>query len=278
MQFGASGPESARRQGHRSSSIKLSSETDQPGEPDVLLGVSARGWLALGGGFAAALIVSLFPLLQYVFSFFSILVHEMGHALAGWLFGYPSIPSFDFFYGGGVTLHQDRFVFLNGVVFLLLAVLVYMFRDSRARMLMVAAGAAVYALLAFTFWHEVLIVSLGHGTELIIAGIFIYRAASGSAILQKAERPVYAFIGFLILIQNLVFNYRLIANTTFRFEYEYAKGGMEMDYSRLAYEYVHVSLITIAKFFLVMTIVTPFISLAVNLVLRSISQHKRTVV
>ncbi|MHB8793463.1 MAG: hypothetical protein ACYC6O_09030 [Thermoleophilia bacterium] len=246
----------------------LPSETDQPGEPDVLLGVSARGWLALGGGFAAALIVSLFPLLQYIFSFFSILVHEMGHALAGWLFGYPSIPSFDFFYGGGVTLHQDRFVFLNGVVFLLLAVLVYMFRDSRARMLMVAAGAAVYALLAFTVWHEVLIVALGHGTELIIAGIFIYRAASGSAILQKAERPVYAFIGFLIVIQNLVFNYRLIANTTFRFEYEYAKGGMEMDYSRLAYEYIHVSLITIAKFFLVMTIVTPFISLGVNLVLR----------
>lgn len=179
--------------------------------------------MSLAGGLVGALAVSLVPFLQYIFSFFVILVHEMGHSMAGWLFGYPSIPSFDFFYGGGVTLHQDRLIFLSGVVFILFAVLGYMFRKSRTKMLMVAAGAAAYALLTLTFWHEVLIIALGHGTELIIAGIFIYRAASGSAILQKAERPVYAFVGFLIVIQNVVFNYRLITNTTFRYEYEYAK-------------------------------------------------------
>ncbi|MHB9112624.1 MAG: hypothetical protein ACYC4D_08400 [Thermoleophilia bacterium] len=101
-----------------------------------------------------------------------------------------------------------------------------------------------------------------------LAGIFIYRAASGSAILQKFERPIHAFIGFLIVIQNLVFNYSLISNTTFRFEYENAKGGMEMDYSRLAYEHMHVSLVTVAKFILAMTVITPFISLGINLALR----------
>lgn len=241
---------------------------EKPYEPDVLLGISARGWAALGGGFAAALVASLFPFLLYLLSFFSILVHEMGHALSGWLFGYPSIPSFDLYYGGGVTLHQNRFIFLSVVVLLLFAVLGYMVRESNAKLLMVAAGAAAYALLAFTFWHEVLIIALGHGTELIIAGIFIFRAASGRSILQKAERPVYAFIGFLVIIQNLIFNYRLITSTTFRFEYEYAKGGMEMDYSRLAYEYLHISLISVATISLIMTIITPFISLGVNLVLR----------
>ncbi|MBI5870367.1 MAG: hypothetical protein HZB44_05325 [Actinobacteria bacterium] len=247
----------------------MNSMTDEkPYEPDVLLGVSAKGWASLGGGFAAALIVSLLPFLQYVFSFFSILVHEMGHALSGWLFGYPSIPSFDFYYGGGVTLHQNRLIFLAGAVLLLFAILGFMVRESNAKLLLVAAGAAAYAFLAFTLWHEVLIIALGHGTELIIAGIFIYRAASGSAILQKAERPVYAFIGFLIIVQNLMFNYRLITSTTFRFEYEYAKGGMEMDYSRLAYEYLHLSLASVATLFLVMTIATPFISLGVNMAQR----------
>jgi hypothetical protein len=241
---------------------------ERPPEPDVLLGVSAKGWRALAGGFAAALIVSFIPFLQYVFSYFSILAHEMGHALAGWLFGYPSIPSFDFYYGGGVTLQQDRFLLLNGMVFLLFAVLAYMVRWSRARMAMVAVAAGAYALLAFTVWHEVAIIALGHGTELIIAGIFIYRAASGNAIIQKAERPVYAFIGFLVIIQNLVFNYRLVTSSSFRFEYEYAKDGMEMDYSRLAHEYMHTSLANVAKIFLVLTILTPFASLAVNLAMR----------
>ncbi|MDO8736882.1 MAG: hypothetical protein Q7K29_07340 [Thermoleophilia bacterium] len=243
-------------------------ELDRPSEPDILLGVSAKGWIALAGGFAGALFVSLIPFLQYIFSFFSILVHEMGHALAGWLFGYPSIPSFDFYYGGGVTLHQSRFLFLNGVVFLLFAVLGYMVRRSRVMLALVAAAAGVYAMLAITFWHEVLIIGLGHGTELIIAGIFIYRAASGSSILQSAERPVYAFIGFLVVIQNIVFNYSLVTSNSFRFEYEYAKGGMEMDYSRLAYEYMHTSLANVAALFLILAIATPFVSLGVNLVMR----------
>jgi hypothetical protein len=43
---------------------------------------------------------------------------------------------------------------------------------------------------------------------------------------------------------------------------------MEMDYSRLASEFMHTSLVSVAKFFLVMAIITPFISLGVNLVLR----------
>jgi hypothetical protein len=94
------------------------------------------------------------------------------------------------------------------------------------------------------------------------------RAASGNAIIQKAERPVYAFIGFLVIIQNLVFNYRLVTSSSFRFEYEYAKDGMEMDYSRLAHEYMHTSLANVAKIFLVLTILTPFASLAVNLAMR----------
>jgi len=238
-------------------------------EPDILFGVSAKGWIALAGGFAAALFVSLITFLQYIFSFFATLVHEMGHALAGWLFGYPSIPSFDFFYGGGVTLHQGRFLFLNGVVFLLFAVLGYMVRKNRVMLALTAAAAGCYAILAFTFWHEVLIIALGHGMELIIAGIFIYRAASGNSIIQSAERPLYAFIGFLVVIQNVVFNYRLITNNSFRFEYEYAKGGMEMDYSRLANEFIHTSVVDIATFFLILALVTPFVSLGVNLVLRS---------
>jgi hypothetical protein len=40
----------------------------------------------------------------------------------GWLFGYPSIPAFDFTYGGGVTSHNEtQSVFIVGIVLSLLA-------------------------------------------------------------------------------------------------------------------------------------------------------------
>lgn len=61
--------------------------------------------------FIAALVVSRVPFLKYLFSFFAILVHEMGYAFAGWLFGYPSIPSFDFFYGV-FPCHVQRVVYI----------------------------------------------------------------------------------------------------------------------------------------------------------------------
>lgn len=241
---------------------------DQVREPDILLGISKPGWFALIIGFIAALLVSWAPLLKYLFSFFATLVHEMGHAFAGWLFGYPSIPSFDFYYGGGVTLQENRIILLNVLVFLLLAVLGYLFRKDTFLLMVVVFSAAMYALLTFSKWHEPLIIALGHGTELIIAGIFLFRAMSGKAIIQKTERPVYAFTGFFLVMYNVSFTYQLITDSTFRWEYEYSKGEMTMDFSRLAYEYLHTDLATVAKIFLMLALLTPFASLGCNLVYR----------
>jgi hypothetical protein len=235
-------------------------------EEPLALGISKFGWLSLAGGLAGALLASSFQFLTYIFSFFDILVHEMGHALTGWFFGYPSIPSFDFYYGGGVTLTQDRIIAINVAVCVLLMLAAIYFRRNSVILIGTAVAAVVYPLLAFSIWSDALIVALGHGTELIIAVIFLYRAMSGSSLIQEAERPVYAFLGFFIVIFNVVFNYKLITNTTFRFEYEYAKGGMQMDYSVLASEYFHTGLVTVAKVFLVLALAAPFISLAIHLV------------
>jgi hypothetical protein len=235
-------------------------------EEPVALGISTFGWLSLAGGLAGAVVASSVRFLTYIFSFFDILVHEMGHALAGWFFGYPSIPSFDFYYGGGVTLSQDRIIAINVVIFALLVLAAIFFRRHSVILIGAAVAAVVYPVLAFTIWSDTLIVALGHGTELIIAAIFLYRAMSGRSIIQPAERPVYAFLGFFIVIYNVAFNYQLITSTTFRFEYEYAKGGMQMDYSVLAGEYFHTGLVTVAKVFLILALATPFISLAIHLV------------
>ena len=66
-------------------------------------GLDAAGWKALGIGFGLAVCTQIFSFLEMLVGYFVVLVHEMGHAIAGWLFGYPSLPAFDFTYGGGVT-------------------------------------------------------------------------------------------------------------------------------------------------------------------------------
>ena len=52
-----------------------------------------EGQVALASGLAVAVVAFAFPFSRFVFGYFVTLVHEMGHTLAGWLFGYPSIPA-----------------------------------------------------------------------------------------------------------------------------------------------------------------------------------------
>jgi len=216
------------------------------------------GWLAIGGGALLALVVLLLPRLDFIFQVFVTLTHELGHALTGWLFGYPSLPAFDFMYGGGVTLHQQRALPLVFVVLALFAAAALVYRRNRRTLAILTAGALLYALFAFTRVHEVLNLFMGHGTELIIAGIFLYRGVSGFAVVHPAERPLYAFLGFFVLFSDLRFAWRLLTDPVHRYLYEEAKGGGHwMDFSRIAEEYWHVDLRVVALLFLFCCLLPP---------------------
>jgi hypothetical protein len=181
-----------------------------------------------------------------------VLVHEMGHCIFGWLFGYPSFPAFDFIYGGGLTFHGGRSLLLLGAEYVVLAVGLYVFRSNfRTVALLVLIGIA-HAACAFTSAHQVVILFMGHGTELAIAAIFLYRALSGAAVVHAAERPLYAAVGLFIVFSDLAFAYGLVTQPVQRALYEDAKGGGHwMDFSRIAEEYLHTKLSTVALFFLV---------------------------
>lgn len=205
--------------------------------------------LAIGGAIAATSLV--IPFVRNTFATLMILVHEMGHCLFNWLFGYPSAPAFDFMYGGGLAIALSRSSLLLVVWYTLLAVAIYRFRHNLGAVILLLVLAVVHAALAFTSGHEVLILFMGHGTELLIAGLFLYRAVSGRSIVHRIERPLYAAVGFFIVFKDLVFSYRLISSPTARMEYEQAKGGGHwMDFSRIAEEYLFVDLQAVALFFL----------------------------
>jgi hypothetical protein len=228
-------------------------------------GITREGWLALGVGAALAACMLAFPFASYVASYFTVLVHEMGHALTGWAFGYPSIPAFDFVYGGGVTSHTERTLMLAVGVQGALLWLAWLFRRNPPSLVLALGISALYGLLAFTSLHELTITAMGHGMELIIAGVFLHRALGGRACHHGAERVAYSFLGCFVTLTNLRFAYRLMASSFHREVYEEAKGGGHwMDFSVLAEQHLHTSLEIIAASFLVLCLVAPVLAIAGN--------------
>jgi len=220
-------------------------------------GITKKGWKSIIIGSILAIIVFLIPFLSFIFRYFITLVHEFGHALTGWLFGYPSIPAFDFVYGGGITMHQCRTMEIVYFVYFLFFVLFCIYRKNKLSLLVISCLVILYSIFAFTNLHKILNLFMGHGSELIFAGIFTYRAISGTAIINPLERPLYAFLGFFTILCDTQFAFRLITSTHHRAQYQSAKGGGHwMDFSRIAENYLHIDLTTVAAFFLVLCLAT----------------------
>lgn len=231
--------------------LRLSEIVDEDDDaPPEARSMDKEDWLVVGGGLTAALIVLSIPLLNHIFLTFVVLIHEMGHFLTGWTFAYPSAPAFDLQYGGGVTIHGQRSLMLLMSMYLLAGFLVYSFRKNVGTAILLVTLFAVHAILCATFMHEVVILFMGHGTELIIAAVFFYRALSGAAVVHSVERPLYAAVSLFVVFTDLRFAYRLMTSTEARLEYEQAKGGGHwMDFSRIAEDYLHVELTSVAFFF-----------------------------
>jgi len=224
-------------------------------------GIEKKGWMALCSGGAVSAIIFLFPFWVYVFHAFLTLVHEFGHSVFGWLFGYPTIPAFDFVYGGGVAMHFARKPVLLVLIYLLFAFLLYVFRKNNVTFTIISVTILVYTLFAFTPIHEVVTLFMGHGMELVFSTIFLYRAMSGSPVIVPAERPLYAFVGFFTQFSNINFAYKLSTDNGFRFLYEQGKGGMlANDFVRIAQDYLNTGLNPVVYFFLICTLLPPVIA------------------
>src|SRR5208282_4888190 len=92
---------------------------------------------------------------------FKTLVHEMGHAIFGWLFGYPSFPAFDVLYGGGVTLHFNRSTSLLILVYIGLAGLIYLYRRNTASVIFLVSVILLHALCSLTDVNSIIILFMG---------------------------------------------------------------------------------------------------------------------
>jgi hypothetical protein len=214
--------------------------------------LTAKARKCLGIGFVMGLVLMLVPLLRFIVGYLGILVHELGHAIFAWSFGYPAIPAFDFLYGGGITIYTDRSILLQILVFAIFGYLLYFYRSNRLTLAVLGAGILVYGLLALTELHQMVISFMGHGTELVFAGIFLFRAMKGSHITHAVERPLYAGLGFFLLFHNFLFVHRLITSENFRQVYAEGKGGLlDHDFTVIGRDFLGVGTMAMGQIFLV---------------------------
>ena len=196
-------------------------------------------------GLGLSLVLVKLPFMGLLFHPLVTIVHELGHSVAGWIFGYPSIPAFDFSEGGGVTFHfrEDPDRLGNWIMFGIILVLLWRTRRHRPTTIGLLGFGAIYGYLAFTHWHEAIILAAGEGAVLIMASVFLNRAMTGTALLQADERPAYAMVGFILLFNEVSFFWRLANDASFRDFYDEGKSYADNDLVRLMTEQrIHTSL------------------------------------
>ncbi len=220
-----------------------------------------EAYTSLGIGLFLAILISSLQFLSFALSYFIILVHELGHTFAGWLFGYPSIPAFNFVHGGGITLTQTRADSVIILIYLALGFLFFYYRKKRFTLGFLAIFTLIYSYIAFNNIHQGIITFMGHGFELIFTGIFLYRGFSGYGLRLSLERPLYYMLAFFTFFKDVGFAWNLIYNSEIREIYEDGIGGViDNDFVILARDFFHVNLSQVAGWFLVLTFLTPLVT------------------
>jgi hypothetical protein len=217
-------------------------------------------------GLALAVVVELLPFARFVLSRLGTLVHELGHAAASWLLAIPALPAFDFVEGGGFTHAGERSTALALVLLAALAWLAWRLRETPRLAAAVAAVAAPWLVLVATGLDELAIVAAGHGSEILFAGIFLYRAWSGRAVRIPVERLLYAACGWFLVLELSRLTAGILADPELRASYEEGKGGAWHfnDMNRIADDFLspasdpgRVDLGAVAAAYLALALATP---------------------
>lgn len=189
-----------------------------------------RRTLALG--LTGAVVAHLVPPTRWAFGALTTLFHELGHTVAGWLFGHPSIPAFDLTYGGGLT-HTGAFQpALAWAVAGALGWGGWTVRDRSRRVVVPVAGLiGFWIVVVLSEWRRETVIALaGAGFEVLMVTIFFYMALSGRGLKRpEIERPLAAFAAFFVLIATATFAWKVGRDRDFLSAYLEGKGGALMN-------------------------------------------------
>ncbi|MEM9381182.1 MAG: hypothetical protein AAGB93_14615 [Planctomycetota bacterium] len=197
-------------------------------------GLTHETLVYLGAGIPLAFVFSLTPLLGFMGWFLASLFHEVGHSAMAWFTGHPSVPAIALT-GNAVAVHGEPLTFLRLVVVGSVVTLsVQLLRGSR-RVAVLAAFGVLYPLMLWTRLGSIAFLVAGHLGELAAASLCLWRAADGEACHSRAERVLYAMLGWFLCGDNILLSFGLAFSSSARAEYETnGSFGLVNDYLRLA--------------------------------------------
>ncbi len=206
------------------------------------------------------------PLSFLTFGLFylGVFFHELGHTLFGWIFGYPSLPSFDFSNGGGMAYTFDRIWLLQIAIYAGALYGLYRLKSSYYAILFVPAAILFTSLtiISLTTYHNAVILIMGHGSEALIGGFMIARAVFNAGLIRPQERWLNALVGFYFECNLINMCLRILHDSQFRTDYMGQKGSHGFgDLSRFADEMLWAGGLDSAAIFLIF--LTVFLSVSV---------------
>lgn len=141
----------------------------------------------------------------------SFLVHELGHTLAGWLFGCTALPAVV------ITIAFDQVLAAAVLIWGGLAWAAFRYRRVKPWNAILLAAAVVYPFLAFTKAYLTVFDLGGHLAEALFCAFALRRALDAER--PAWERPVWAFLGFALAARNVGLFAGVAASASARTDY-----------------------------------------------------------
>jgi hypothetical protein len=166
--------------------------------------------------------------------FLGALFHESGHTVTALAFGLPAFPAISL-RGHAASIHQDQIPFMVFLLWAGLAYLTWQLRHHRAAVVALAIAVVLYPFFAFTDAKEFLFLVGGHGGELAMATICLWRALTGGFTHSLLERGLYSVLGWYLVGSNVWLCGNLATSAAARALYRGSGSfGLTNDYIRLA--------------------------------------------
>lgn len=185
----------------------------------------------LAFGVIGALIALMFWPSRAALGALTTLFHESGHALVAWLLGHPSLPAFDFMFGGGLTHYGSFHLSLALAIAAAMGYLGWRLRKNHVALAVIAAVFVIWLIFVTKAWRrETAMASAGQIFELVLAATFLYMSLTGVGWrAPEIERPLGALIAFFALFSSWNFSFKLMRDADFLATYKEGKGGALMN-------------------------------------------------
>ncbi|WP_434776879.1 M50 family metallopeptidase [Neisseria sp. Ec49-e6-T10] len=188
--------------------------------------------------FVVNLIVLSTPLSRFIASYYNIAVHELGHAVFGWLAGYPAIPAFNFVHGGGVTFTMSRSIIVSVCIYTGLLFFYYKVIQLNKGLISLKNILIFIAFSLFFFiepLHRSVAIFMGEGMSVLVGLICCYLGLSHYVKRPQYEKNILLWLGVFLWCHVCKFCYGLYFDSAYRERYmSDPSSGITNDFVKLS--------------------------------------------